>query len=152
MRKWIWTALVAVPLAVAGGLVYGMRPRRSSLAEAHLRIAALVPLGLAPVLLATSTATMALLVIPAGAFIAPLIASRNELAGQVAPDGALTEAYSWPLTAMVGGVAIGAGLAGTLVDLAGWRGAVVLAPAAAALGAAISLTRRGTLAPSPARW
>ena len=22
MRKWIWTALVAVPLAVAGGLVY----------------------------------------------------------------------------------------------------------------------------------
>jgi len=70
--------------SVIGGLVYGMRPRRSSLADAHLRIAAAVPLGLAPVLLATSTATMAILVVPAGAFIAPLIASRNELAGRLA--------------------------------------------------------------------
>jgi hypothetical protein len=138
--------------SVIGGLVYGMRPRRSSLADAHLRIAAAVPLGLAPVLLATSTATMAVLVVPAGAFIAPLIASRNELAGQVAPDGALTEAYSWPLTAMVGGVALGAGLAGALVDQGGWRAAVVLAPVAAAVGAAISLTRRRTLAPAAARW
>ena len=111
-----------------------------------------MPLGLAPVLLATSTATMAILVVPAGAFIAPLIASRNELAGRLAPDGALTEAYSWPLTAMVGGVALGAGLAGALVDQGGWRAAVVLAPVAAAVGAAISLTRRRTLAPAAARW
>jgi MFS family permease len=138
--------------SAAGGFVYGIRPRRSPLADVHLRIATLVPLGFAPVVLATSPITMALLVIPAGVFVAPLIASRNELAGRVAPDSALTEAYSWPLTAMVAGVAIGAGIAGTLVDQAGWRAAVLLAPAAAALGAAISLTRRGTLAPVTSRW
>ena len=131
--------------SAAGGLVYGARPRRSSLAEAHLRVAAVVPLGFLPLALATSIPTMALLVIPAGLFIAPLIATRNELAGVVAPAGAATEAYSWPLTALVAGVALGAGIAGLLVDQAGWRAPVLFAPAAAALGATLSLSRRRTL-------
>jgi MFS family permease len=131
--------------SAAGGLVYGARPRRSPLAEVHLRVAAVVPLGFLPLALADSIPTMALLVIPAGLFIAPLIATRNELAGVVAPAGAATEAYSWPLTALVAGVALGAGLAGLLVDEAGWRAPVLFAPAAAALGATLSLSRRRTL-------
>ena len=53
---------------------------------------------------------MALLVIPAGAFIAPLLATRNELIGWVAPPGARTEAYTWPVTAFVGGIAIGSAI------------------------------------------
>ena len=105
----------------------------------------MVPLGFLPLALATSMPTMALLVIPAGLFIAPLIATRNELAGVVAPAGAATEAYSWPLTALVAGVALGAGLAGLLVDQAGWRAPVLFAPVAAALGATLSLARRRTL-------
>ena len=68
---------------------------------------------------------MALLVIPAGIFIAPLLATRNELAGLVAPPGTETEAYTWPLTAIVAGIAGGAALAGVLVDAAGWRTAAV---------------------------
>ena len=40
--------------SAAGGLVYGARPRRSTASDAHLRIALLLPLGLAPVTLATS--------------------------------------------------------------------------------------------------
>ena len=55
---------------------------------------------------------MALLVIPAGDFIAPLLATRNELVGWVAPAGARTEAYTWPVTAFVGGIAIGLGAGG----------------------------------------
>jgi hypothetical protein len=30
MRKWIWTALLALPLAVAGGLVYANSQRAST--------------------------------------------------------------------------------------------------------------------------
>ena len=94
---------------------------------------------------------MALLVIPAGIFIAPLLATRNELAGLVAPPGTETEAYTWPLTAIVAGIAGGAALAGVLVDAAGWRTAAVTAVGCAAVGSALALGRRGTLrAPEPA--
>jgi MFS family permease len=131
--------------SAAGGLVYGARPRRGTASDTHLRVALALPLGLAPIVLATSPATMALLVIPAGIFIAPLLATRNELAGLVAPPGTETEAYTWPLTAIVAGIAGGAALAGVLVDAAGWRTAAVTAVGCAAVGSALALGRRGTL-------
>ncbi len=131
--------------SAAGGLVYGARLRRGTLAAVHLRVAVLVPITLLPLALATSPATMALLVIPAGVFVAPLIATRNELAGVVAPVGTETEAYSWPLTALVSGVALGAAAAGAIVDASGWRPAVLAAAASAGLGATVALARRSTL-------
>src|SRR3954447_643374 len=131
--------------SAAGGLIYGARPRRASLSRVHLQVALLVPLSFAPLALATSLATMALLVIPAGLFIAPLIATRNELAGRVAPAGSETEAYTWPLTALVAGVAAGAAIAGALADGSGWRAAVLVAACSSALGATIALARRNTL-------
>jgi MFS family permease len=134
--------------SVAGGLAYGARPRRGSLASAHLRVALLLPLSFLPMALATSPATMALLVVPAGVLIAPLIATRNELAGTVAPEGARTEAYTWPLTALVGGIALGAAASGALADTTSWQTAVLVAAVAAALGAAVSAGRRATLAPA----
>jgi len=133
--------------SAAGGLAYGARPRRAPLARVHLQIALLVPLSLAPVALADSPLTMGLLVIPAGLCIAPLIATRNELAGVVAPPGSETEAYTWPLTALVAGVAAGAAIAGALADGAGWRAAVLVGACTSALGATISLSRRRTLVP-----
>ena len=60
-------------------------------------------------------------------FVAPLLATRNELIGWVAPAGSRTEAYTWPVTAFVGGIAIGSALAGTLVEEASWRTAFVVA-------------------------
>ncbi len=142
----VWSIASAV-----GGLAYGARPRRASLVRVHQLAAILVAACFLPVVLATSPATMALLVIPAGFFIAPLIATRNELAGVVAPAGARTEAFTWPLTALVSGIAIGAAAAGSLVDASGWRSAVLAGAAAAAIGALVSYTRRATLdAPAPA--
>jgi MFS family permease len=128
-----------------GGLVYGARPRQSSLAAVHLRMALILPLSLIPMAFAASPLSMAVLVVPAGLFIAPLLASRNELAGEVAPAGSETEALTWPLTAMVAGVALGAGVAGVLVDALGWRAPVVVAVAAAAAGAAVSVALRDTM-------
>jgi MFS family permease len=134
--------------SVAGGLTYGARPRRGSLASVHLRVALLLPLSFLPLALATSPATMALLVVPAGVLIAPLIATRNELAGAVAPESVRTEAYTWPLTALVAGIALGAAASGALADATSWQTAVLAATVAAALGAAVSTGRRATLAPA----
>jgi predicted MFS family arabinose efflux permease len=137
--------------SAAGGLVYGARARRSPLPSVHVRMAVLLPIGLAPLALAGSLPVMAVLAVPAGAFIAPLIATRNELAGYVAPAGSETEAFTWPLTALVAGVSLGAASAGSLVDATSWRVPLVVATCTAALGAALAVTRRRTLdVPEPA--
>jgi MFS family permease len=138
--------------SATGGLIYGARPRRRlSLTRMHLWAAALLPLVFAALALASSPAVMALLLIPAGLPIAPLIATRNELAGTVAPPGSETEAYTWPLTALVSGIAVGAAVSGALSDGPGWQAAVLAAAAMAAVGALIAATRRETLEPGLAQ-
>jgi MFS family permease len=138
----VWSAASA-----GGGLVYGARAAHLPLSRVHVRVALLLPLSFLPLALAGPLWTMTLLVVPAGALIAPLIASRNELAGVVAPPDAETEAFTWPLTALVGGVALGAAVAGSVVEASGWRAAVLVAAASAAVGAAVALARRATLEP-----
>jgi MFS family permease len=130
--------------SAAGGLAFGAWTRRPPLQQVHIAVAALLPVALLPLALAPSVAVMALLVVPAGMFIAPLLATRNELIGWVAPAGARTEAYTWPVTAFVGGIAVGSAVAGGIVETSGWRIAFVAGSAAAAVGAAIAVARRGT--------
>jgi predicted MFS family arabinose efflux permease len=90
---------------------------------------------------------MAVLVIPAGCCIAPLLATRYELVGGVAPAGMRTEAYTWPVTSFVGGIAAGAALAGTLVEGPGWRTAFLVAAALAACGAVLAVLWRRSVVP-----
>jgi MFS family permease len=131
------------------GLAYGARPPRISLTRTHLRFALLLPVGCAVLFAATSPATMALLVILAGLPIAPLIASRNQLIETVAPRGTATEAFTWPLTALVAGVSLGAATAGSIVESYSWSAGVLAAVAMSAFGAFVLLARRGTLAAQP---
>jgi predicted MFS family arabinose efflux permease len=148
------TELAGVLLAVwagasgVGGLVYGARPPRSPLTAVHLRLACALPIATAVLLAATSPLTMALLVVIMGLPIAPLIASRNQLVERVAPRGTATEAFTWPLTALVAGLSLGAAAGGALVESYSWTAAVVAAVAVSAAGAALLVARRGTLAPS----
>jgi len=111
----------------------------------HLWTAVAVPAGIASLMLADSPLAMGVLVIFAGLPIAPLIATRNELAGVLALPGAETESFTWPLTAMVSGVSLGAAAACALADGPGWRAAVLVAVAASVLGALVSVIRRATL-------
>ena len=133
--------------SLIGGLLYGTLPRRRGLLRTHLLVGALLPLTLLPLAFAPSVWVMALLVIPAGCCIAPLLATRNELVGGVAPPGMRTEAYTWPITSFVGGIAIGAALCGVLVEGPGWRTAFAVAAAFAAGGALLALLWRKTVAP-----
>jgi hypothetical protein len=138
----IWAASSAV-----SGLAYGARPPQApSLEAVHARFALLLPLGCAALLAASSPLTMALLVPLAGAPIAPLVASRNELVERLAPPGTTTEAFTWPLTSLVAGVSLGAAAAGSLTEAHSWSAGVLAAAVVAAVGALVVVVRRGTLA------
>ena len=145
-------ALAGVLLAVwscasgVAGLAWGARAGRLPLLAAHLRFAWLLPLAIAPLAFAWSPLTMGVLVAVAGLPIAPLIASRNQLVERVAPAGTETEAFTWPLTALVAGVSLGAAVSGAVVESSSWTTAVLVATGVAALGATVVATRRGTLA------
>lgn len=151
--------LLATWSAASGvaGLLYGARPQRLPLTRVHLWLAALLPLGCLPLVLASSPLSMAFLVILAGAPIAPLIASRNQLVGSVAPPGAAAEAFTWPLTALIAGLSLGVAVAGGLAEAEGWSAPVLAGAAVAAAGAALLTLHRRRLeppvavAPAPAR-
>jgi predicted MFS family arabinose efflux permease len=139
--------LLAVWSGASGvsGLIWGARGGHSPLVRAHLLFAWLLPLGVAPLILATSPFTMALLAVLAGLPIAPLIASRNQLIERVALPGTATEAFTWPLTALVAGLSLGAASAGAVVEAASWSTGVLVAIAVALLGALVVAAGRGTL-------
>ena len=136
----LWSAASA-----ATGLVYGARGGAASLLDAHLRFAWLLPLAVAPLALAGAPLTMAALAVLAGLPIAPLIASRNQLVDRLSLPGTATEAFTWPLTALVSGVALGAACSGALTEASGWSTSVLVATAVAVLGAGVLMLRRGTL-------
>jgi MFS family permease len=139
-------ALFAV-CSMAGALIFGVRGSSRSLASIHLWLSFAFTLTVPVLLLGGPPVLMALLTVPVGLVTGPLIASRNELTGQAALHGTETEAYTWPLTALFTGTAVGAAAAGALVDSTGWRGAVLVATAAALLETLIVGARWATLSP-----
>jgi MFS family permease len=131
--------------SILGALVYGVRPRQRPVQAVHLRLTVLAPLGFVPALGAWSISAMAVLTLPAGAVLSALFAVRTELAGLWAPAGSATEAVTWPLTALMGGTALGAAIAGVVVDGAGWRASIAVCVVVASLGAMMMWARRATL-------
>jgi MFS family permease len=132
--------------SLAGGLAYGAVNWRKPLGSIYLWISALLPLGFLPGLLAPSIPAMALLILPAGLVIAPQGAACNQLVGAVAPAGAVTEAYAWPVTATLVGFAPGTAIGGLLVEGPGWQWCFVAAALTALVGFAVVYRYRGTLA------
>jgi predicted MFS family arabinose efflux permease len=139
--------LLAVWSAASGvsGLAWGARGGDAPLLRAHVLFAWLLPLGVAPLLLAGSPLSMGGLAILAGLPIAPLIASRNQLIERVVVPGTATEAFTWPLTALVAGVSLGAAAGGAVVEASSWSAGVVMATAVAFVGAFVVVGRRRTL-------
>ncbi|MDQ3572276.1 MAG: MFS transporter [Actinomycetota bacterium] len=133
-----------------GGLVFGARAIRRELLHTYIAISILFPLACLPMIAASSPATMCLLVLLAGAPIAPLIATRNELIASVAPPGTGTEAFTWLVTSLVAGLSVGTAVGGAVIEAEGWPAAVALGVGVAMAGALVGYARRGVLAPAPA--
>jgi hypothetical protein len=99
-------------IAVTRSRAPGDAPRRLSI------LLGLWGLGHAALALAGSPATLALLLVLAGATIAPTLVCANGMLDGLAPVGTLTEAFTWTSTGMAAGIAAGSALAGTLVESA----------------------------------
>ena len=128
-----------------GGLVFGAREARSGLVDSYLRLAVVLPLACLPLIGATTPWMMLILVVLAGLPLAPVIASRNQLVGIAAPEGAATESFTWLLTALVAGSAAGAAVTGSLAEADNWRLAVLVGCLVAAVGAVTAVSRRTVL-------
>ncbi len=88
----------------------------------------------------------------AGATIAPTAASIYEMVDRFAPAGTNTEAFSWGLTAAMTGEALGAAVAGGLVQSAGAVAAFAFAGAAGGVAVAVAvLGSRSLNADAPER-
>ena len=133
--------------SAVGGLAYGARAWTGSPGRRYARLAALLPLGYLPLALAPSMGVMLVLALIAGICIAPTLTAANQIAGDVAPPGAETEAYTWPITSLVGGIAAGNWVAGAIVESTGWEAAFLACAAGAGAAAVIAALRWRTLAP-----
>ncbi len=139
-------ALAGIALAgfaagsLVGGLVAGLRPSTSE--RRRLIVGGVALAGvLALPLLAGSLATLTLLLFVAGLPIAPIVAAAYGLIGRVAAPGSVAEAFAWFGTAVSTGIAGGSIGGGWLVDRHGWRAAVLLGVALAAVAAGLVALR-----------
>lgn len=131
--------------SATGGLAYGSRDHALAPGARWVRLAAVFPLCSAPLLVAPSIAAMAPLAFIAGLCLAPLLAAVNQLIGDVAPPGAVTEAFAWPITAVALGAAAGSAAAGAIAESLGWREGFVAVVVAGLLGGVVAVGRRATV-------
>jgi len=85
----------------------------------------------------------------AGLAIAPAFAVVYGLAGEVAREGTVTEAFTWLTTGLGAGLAAGSAIGGALAASAGPGAAFLAAAGAAALAAAVGAVRARDLAAAP---
>jgi predicted MFS family arabinose efflux permease len=88
---------------------------------------------------------MTALALIAGLCLAPYMAAANQLVGDVAPPGAVTEAFAWPITAIAIGAAAGSAAAGAIAQAVGWRPGFVAVVAAGALTGVVAFGWRRTV-------
>jgi MFS family permease len=105
-----------------GSMLAGIGVARAGAAADPVRRLALslVAWGVAHAALGAAGAplTLTLLLLVAGATIAPTFVVANGMLDRLAPAGTLTEAFTWTATGMVAGAAAGSALGGALVDAA----------------------------------
>jgi MFS family permease len=118
---------------------------------AHRRLPWLVgglALGYLPLSLVPALPLMLVLAMVGGMFLAPVLACTFTLVDELAPQGTVTEAFAWVVTAMAGGAALGSAAAGRAGDLAGPSGAFACAGAGGVLGLGVLLLgHRGLRSP-----
>jgi predicted MFS family arabinose efflux permease len=129
--------------ALTGGLAYGTR----TFAGAPERRLRLLAVGLAacypPLLLAPALGWMLPLAALSGLFLAPTLACAFLVVDRHAPPGTVTEAFSWVVTAMGVGAALGTAVAGVAAQHVGTSAGfgVCAACGAVALGVLLSTGR-----------
>ncbi|MDX6331940.1 MAG: hypothetical protein QOI83_4323 [Streptomycetaceae bacterium] len=115
--------------ALAGGIAYGARTW-SGVPERRLRgLAAGLAVCFLPLELVPGVAAMTALAVLSGLFLAPMLACSFVVVDRHAPVGTVTEAFSWIVTTMGVGAAVGAAVAGAAAQYGGASAAFSVAGA-----------------------
>jgi len=145
------TATAGVLLAVwsagslLGGLVGGARPARRGHARRVLVLLSAVALSDLVIAASRGLLLLGVVLVLAGALVAPALGGIYSLVQQRAPAGAVAQTFAGFTVSALGGAALGSALAGAVVQAHGPAAAFVLAagpPALAALVVVVGLLRR----------
>jgi MFS family permease len=126
-------ALGSMASGIGWGTVHWRLPLRRRLAA----VLVLMTLLSIPLLLVPDVWLMVPFVVLAGVAVSPSLISSFTLAEVLVPRAAVTEAFTWIGTALGLGVAIGASVAGKIVDIAGANMSFLVATVAAAVAAVV---------------
>lgn len=132
-QSWIGWQLAVWGLGSAvGGIVYG--GLRRSVPVPWLLI--LLSGTTVPVALSSGPGMLAILLFVTGIFCAPTITAAVEALSRAVPDNVRGEVLGWHGSAMTGGAAAGAPLAGIAIDRVGWSGGFAIVGVIGVLAAA----------------
>jgi MFS family permease len=102
--------------SVTGGLWFGTRRFRPALPTQWALTLGSVAAGLAVLTVVPNAGVMAVALVVGGMTIAPALTVENALVARVAPAGMVNEAYTWVATVVFAASAVGAAVAGVLVE------------------------------------
>src|SRR3954467_11908068 len=123
--------------SMASGIGWGAVRWRHPLRHRLLAVLTLLTVLSIPLLLIGSIWVMIPFVVLAGVAVSPSLISSFTLAELLVPRAAVTEAFTWIGTALGLGVAVGASVAGKVVDVAGANAAFLVATTAAGIAAVV---------------
>ena len=121
--------------SMASGIGWGTVHWRLPLRRRLLGVLTLMTVFSLPLLMVDDIWLMLPFVVLAGVAVSPSLISSFTLAELLVPRAVVTEAFTWIGTALGLGVAVGASVAGKIVDAAGANTAFLVATVAAALAA-----------------
>ncbi|MCF6743013.1 MFS transporter [Blastococcus sp. KM273128] len=126
-------AVGSMASGIGWGAIHWQLPLRLRLVGALVLLTVLV----VPLLFIDGVWLMVPFVVVAGIAVSPSLISSFTLAELLVPRSAVTEAFTWIGTALGLGVAVGASVAGKIVDVAGANRAFVVAIVAAGVAAVV---------------
>ena len=129
--------------SMTGGLWYGSRAWRSSLAGRYRMLLLVAAVFTAPLILARSIPLGIVCSLLAGLTIAPVFSCQYALVGRAVTAGSETEAFTWVTAALVAGIAAGSAVGGAAIASSGVGAPFVIACVATALAALLALGLRG---------
>ena len=136
--------------SMMGGLIYSARSWALEIARRYSAILMAMAVAVAPLIAVHALAPVFALSVLAGLCLAPMISCQFSLVGALAPEGTVTEAFTWHRAATVAGMAGGSALGGTLIDAHGPGAAFALGCVGVAGAAALAVLGRRRIEPAAA--
>jgi MFS family permease len=133
--------------SMTGGLIYSARSWALAIGRRYSAILMAMAIAVAPLIAVHSLAPVFALSVLAGLCLAPMISCQFSLVGALAPEGTVTEAFTWHRAATVAGMAGGSALGGSLIDAHGASAAFGLGCLGVALASVLATLARRRFEP-----